>query len=303
LLILLIDLGSELGPALSFAFEPAENDLMLVPPRKVLCQAKPEAALPNDLEAAVAPKPGRLRQAWRRMIRPFKRDDTGEVLVDTDLLFWVCCQGGVIETVGCFGAYLTVLALKHVPFDMLVGSAQKYWKPDAPPLLLTDGVLADAETQIAIAGSSQSAYYAGIVICQLFNLWITKHRFAYPYGWDMFRYKLQWQGRPGLMQGRNKFTYIGCGIAIAFLVIVVYVPGLNDVVLGGGPVPALALLVPIAAGIFLTLYEFARRFLRRKGTAIFCRGQWLEWGIGFFGGVPKTNFNLLDLVRTTSSIK
>lgn len=92
----------------------------------------------------------------------------------------------------------------------------------------------------------------------------------------------------GINLDRNKFTYIGAGVAIAVCVIVVYVPGLNDVVLGGGPVPPLAFLAPVAAGIFLILYEFMRRFLRRRG---------------YFGGIPKKNANLLDLVRTTSSFK
>jgi sodium/potassium-transporting ATPase subunit alpha len=248
LLVLLIDLGSELGPALSFAFEPPESDLMMVPPRKVLCQALPEAD--KDIEARIEPKPGFFRATWRRICKPFKRGGTGEVLVDSDLLFWAYCQGGIIETLGCFGAYFVVLALNHVPFDMLVGSAKTYWKEGAPLLRLTNGSLADATKQIAISGSSQSSYYAGIVICQLFNLWVTKHRYSYPYGWDMLQ---------------NRYTYIGGGIAIGVAAIVIYVPGLNDYVLGGGPVPVLALLVPIAAGIFLIFYEFGRRFLRRKG--------------------------------------
>lgn len=184
ILILLVDLGSELGPALSFAFEPPENDLMLVPPRKVLCQPKPS----TDIESGHPPqREGKLRRLWNRVMGPFKRDDTGEVLVDWDLLFWSYVQGGLIESAGCFGAYLIVLALANVPFDMLVGSAKTYWKEGAPPLRLTDGSIANADRQISISGSSQSAYYAGIVICQLFNLWVTKHRYAYPYGWDMLR--------------------------------------------------------------------------------------------------------------------
>lgn len=67
---------------------------------------------------------------------------------------------------------------------------------------------------------------------------------------------------------RNKFTYVGGGIAIIVSLMVVYIPGLNNVVLGGGPVPVLALLAPVAAGIILICYEFVRRFLRRKGNAI-----------------------------------
>lgn len=189
LLILLIDLGSELGPALSFAFEPPENDLMLVPPRKVLCQASSaaEAAPATDLESGLKSRPGRLGRLWRRATRAFARKDTGEVLVDAELLLWSYGQGGIIEAAGCFGAYLIVLAWHQVPFSMLVGSAKTFWKPDSPPLALADGTVATAQQQLAISGSSQSAYYLGIVICQLFVLWVTKHRYSYPYGLDMLK--------------------------------------------------------------------------------------------------------------------
>lgn len=54
-------------------------------------------------------------------------------------------------------------------------------------------------------------------------------------------------------------------IALAVAAVVIYVPGLNNVVLGGGPVPALAFLAPIAAGTLLIAYEFLRIFLRRRG--------------------------------------
>jgi hypothetical protein len=66
---------------------------------------------------------------------------------------------------------------------------------------------------------------------------------------------------------RNKFTYIGGGVAIAVALMVVYIPGLNNVVLGGGPVPFVALLAPVGAGILLIIYEFVRRFLRRRGIS------------------------------------
>lgn len=188
-LILLIDLGSELGPALSFAFEAPENDLMLVPPRKVLCQESSpnKADLQVDMESGLKMNPGYLRKLWNKLKGVFARKDTGEVLIDADLLFWSYFQGGLIETVGCFGAYLLVLAWYSVPFSMLLGSAKTYWKPDSPLLILSDGTVANASRQIAISGSAQSAFYLGIVICQLFVLWVTKHRYAYPYGLDMLK--------------------------------------------------------------------------------------------------------------------
>lgn len=96
-------------------------------------------------------------------------------------------------------------------------------------------------------------------------------------------------------------------IALVVATVVIYVPGLNNVVLGGGPVPVLAYLAPIAAGTLLIAYEFLRIFLRRRGKSrvgsIVLVMLIIIILLGFFGGVPKTNPNLLELVRTTSSIK
>lgn len=61
--------------------------------------------------------------------------------------------------------------------------------------------------------------------------------------------------------------YMGVAAALIVASIVIYVPGLNNLVLGGGPVPPLALLAPLGAGILLVAYEFLRIFLRRRGTA------------------------------------
>lgn len=88
-------------------------------------------------------------------------------------------------------------------------------------------------------------------MCQLFVLWLTKHRFSYPYGRDMLQ---------------NKYTYIGMAVSISVAAIVIYVPGINDTILKGGPVPVAAYGPPFVAGVLLYAYEFLRRFLRRRGN-------------------------------------
>lgn len=136
-----------------------------------------------------------------------------------------------------------------------------------------------------INGRAQSSFYIGIVICQLFNLWIQKHRYSYPWGWDMFK---------------NRFTYFGMVCSVVIAAIVVYVPWINTVLFEGGPVPIAAYGPPIAAGLILYIWEVIRRFLRKQGTDFsisFCS----DFVVGYFGGVPKKNQNLIDLVRTTSS--
>lgn len=297
ILVLMIDLGTELGPAISYAFEPAEGDLMLVPPRKVLTTEKKKAEKKRsrwrhfwqrnsgeDIEidpeiativettlpvAAATAKPS----YWQKFKRFFKQEYTGETLIDNELLAWCYLQGGVIEAIGCFSAYLIVLAVEHVPLDSLYKSAEVYFREGAPPLLLTNGTIASAQEQMKILGKAQGAFFVAIVIGQWFNLFVNKHRYSYPYGRDMLQNKWTWMG-----------MLIGCAIAV----MIIYIPGLNSFVFGVYPFPIIAIVVPIAMGVFLFAYEFGRRFLRRKG---------------YFGGIPKRNVNLVELVRTTSSVK
>lgn len=70
--------------------------------------------------------------------------------------------------------------------------------------------------------------------------------------------------------------------------IMIFVPFINSKIFDVTPFPPMAFLAPIAAGVLLFGYEFGRRFLRKKG---------------YFGGVPKCNINLVELVRTTTCAK
>lgn len=172
ILVLMIDLGTELGPAISYAYELPEGDLMLVPPRKALVQAKkpkekkkhwwnrkkrkaepdPEAA-ESPASVEITPEPilsqrpikeeikeeGKVKVLWGRFTDNFRIKGTGEMLVDFDLIFWSYCQAGIIETIGCLASYLVVLWANHAPFDNLYKSALTYWQPNAPPLTLSNG--------------------------------------------------------------------------------------------------------------------------------------------------------------------
>lgn len=297
ILVLLIDLGTELGPAISYAFEGPEGDLMLVPPRKVLTTAKQpvkkskRAGLferlilrPTGNETVIAdPQVTTViiplnEMAWykRWIIKTrafFVQDYTGETLIDNDMLLWCYFQGGVIESIGCFSAYLAILAIERVPFGILYQSALVYFKETSPDLLLTSGALATAADQMIILAKAQSAFFLSIVICQWFNIFIQKHRYSYPYGRDMLK---------------NKWTWIGIGIGAVISVFIIYIPYINFHVFGAYPFSSLALLCPIIMGLLLFAYEFTRRYLRKRG---------------YFGGIPKRNVNLVDLVRTTSSVK
>lgn len=53
-------------------------------------------------------------------------------------------------------------------------------------------------------------------------------------------------------------------IAAAVGSIIIYVPAFNEFI-PSGPVGILALLMPLAAGLLMIIYEFIRKYLRFKG--------------------------------------
>lgn len=158
MLILICDLGTELLPAIAFSYEPPEEDLMLVPPRKVLTtpQAAKQLSSPTSIgnndqnrmtDVIVIDIPNEdntkstknslvqvIKKWWSKY---FEQKITGEVLVDNEMLLWCFLQGGLIESVACIAGYLLTFAWYHVPIGKLAYSP--YFTKSSPTLLLTNG--------------------------------------------------------------------------------------------------------------------------------------------------------------------
>jgi sodium/potassium-transporting ATPase subunit alpha len=128
LVILTIDLITEQGPAVSFASEPAESAVMLLPPRDM------------------------------------KRDR----LVSTPLLLYTYLLAGVPSMVVCMIAYFCTYLWHGIPIATLAGSSSTYFQvPNgATPDLVVGGKVFNEELQYAIYMQSVGAWYATIVMNQ-----------------------------------------------------------------------------------------------------------------------------------------
>lgn len=240
ILVLMIDVGSELGPALSFAYEPPELDLLALPPRKRHLKPQPRPAAMTLRE--------KVGHGWARCSQPWRLGQTGESLIDAELTRWVYLQGGVIEAVGCFGAYLITFAVKRVPLSYLWYAEGVYFQSDAPAIPLTNGTSATGSQQVSIMRSAQSAYYLSIIIGQLFNLFLTKSRFSSPLSKRTFQ---------------NRHTYMGAAAAVLVGSFVVFIPGVQVAFETDFP-SAVALCAPVVSGIFLVFWECMRHHLHKK---------------------------------------
>jgi sodium/potassium-transporting ATPase subunit alpha len=116
ILILFIDLGTEMFPALSLSWEPEEGDLMnsaprkqVVPPKHVVVENSEVTELSRvrsfHVEELVDYEP---EKKWWQFIRFPQRNPGDEALVDARLLLWSYLQAGVFETIGAFGAFFWV---------------------------------------------------------------------------------------------------------------------------------------------------------------------------------------------------
>lgn len=171
LLVLSIDLGTELAPAISLAYEKAEADVMLRRPRNS------------------------------------KKDR----LVSLQLLLYSYLQVGIIESIACVFTYFFVFWWYGIPPGALVFTSKTYFKDGAPDWTVNGKVFTAAD-QLYILAVANGAYYITLVMAQMGHIWMCKTRTQ-----SIFRHGV-----------RNMLMNIGVPFSIAIMIIIVYVPGVQN---------------------------------------------------------------------------
>lgn len=136
LLILSVDLGTELVPAISLAYEGPEADVM--------------AHKARNIET--------------------------DRLVSKQLMGYAYLQAGCLEALVCVLAWLNVFTSHNVPLSALPFSFEENWKQGAPPIVGTDGRLIFDEEQIDLLHLSQSVWFVTLVSSQVWHIWFCKTR-------------------------------------------------------------------------------------------------------------------------------
>ncbi|KAG7386827.1 ATPase Na K transporting alpha [Phytophthora pseudosyringae] len=134
--ILSIDLGTELGPAISIAYEGAELDIMQRPPR----------------------------------------DLNKDRLMSKSLLIYAYAVTGMINAAGCLVSYGTVFWRNGVSFSDLFMSADDYWTNDAKTFCTADGECFDEAEQTHLLEQACGSWYVALIVCQFFHIWMVKTR-------------------------------------------------------------------------------------------------------------------------------
>lgn len=134
LLILCIDLLTELVPATSFAFENAESLIMQVPPR--------------DL----------------------KKDR----LTSFQLLFYAYGQAGIIITIACFLVYFRTFQFYDIPSDAIWTNNNKYFPLEYGNFVTPSGKVYDEKDQQHILNVVRTGWFLMIVAGQAVHLWCAR---------------------------------------------------------------------------------------------------------------------------------
>lgn len=135
--ILSVDLATELGPAISLAYEGPENDIMSRPPRDM------------------------------------KKDR----LMSSPLLLYSYMIAGMVNVCGCFLAYAAVFWRHDISLSELYLSADEFWQTDAPAFCNASGTRCFTETeQKDILAEACGSWYIALVVCQFFHVWTCKTR-------------------------------------------------------------------------------------------------------------------------------
>ncbi|KAJ0404955.1 hypothetical protein ATCC90586_002714 [Pythium insidiosum] len=137
--VLSIDLATEMGPAISLAYEGAESDIMRRPPR----------------------------------------DQHKDRLVSLPLVLYSYCIAGTINVSGCFLAYASVYWRNDISLKDIFMSSADNWVENASVLCINGGARClSSKEQEDIAAEARSAWYVGVVACQFFHIWVCKTRRA-----------------------------------------------------------------------------------------------------------------------------
>ncbi|GAB9476426.1 putative hydrolase [Globisporangium polare] len=141
--ILSVDLGTELGPAISLAYEGPETDIMDRPPR----------------------------------------DRNVDKLMSAPLLSYAYLIAGMVNALGCLLAYAAVFWRQGISFADLYLSGDTYWQSGAPDFCFADSnsssgtrTCLSADEQTQLLAQAAGSWYIALVACQFCHVWTCKTR-------------------------------------------------------------------------------------------------------------------------------
>jgi sodium/potassium-transporting ATPase subunit alpha len=236
LLILTIDLFTEMAPAISMAYEPSESNVMLRPPR----------------------------------------NSKTDRLVTWQVFCYAAFQAGAIECLAGFTAFFAVFRyygvsgndLFNTPFFSQGGDEDMPGVGTDPNCENTfnhngpyhvGNVCYTAKEQERILNEAQTAYWAMLTTAQVFHVWLCKTRIE-----SVFTH--------GLL--RNEFTLWGVAVEICIIILIIFPPSSNSIFFSR-PFPERFWALLVVAPTALFLWQEGRKWwVRRHPHGFFAKINW-----------------------------
>eukprot|EP00835_Amoeboradix_gromovi_P006208 NODE_689_length_5162_cov_0.365001.p1 type:complete len:1110 gc:universal NODE_689_length_5162_cov_0.365001:1547-4876(+) len=280
-LILMLDLFTDAFPAITYAFEAEEEDLMGEQPRRTVVAADLVAIDDEDarnlgripsfrVETKNAPTSKGLKGLWGRYVDAVwtrKINKSDESLIDRQLLFVSYVQMGFIIHIGSLIAFFLIfyLGVEIEGINYSLGPSQLFgYRSYREDMMTFHGI--SQSTYDLLLSKAQSGYFINMICAQAADLIITKVKYGNIFSKQIFI---------------NKMSYLGIAFSFSWACLVVYCPGITTVLTTSGP-RGEVFLVGLGSAIGIIIYDTSRKYVLKKG---------------YFGGINARPATKIDGIK------
>jgi len=168
-------------------------------------------------------------------------------LVSAPLLAYAYLEVGVLECAACFISYTLVFATFGFTLSMLAFTDDLFFTSQSP-MVCVSGRCYDSDAQLQVLQIVTATWYMTLILSQAFHVWMCKTRRV-----SVFRHSVL----------SNRVMIIGVIAELFIMVVCVFVPYFNELVMGA-TIPLWWSWIPgVACGLVVCFFNESRKFIFR----------------------------------------
>lgn len=235
ILLIFLNYLVEIFPAIFLAYENPEYNLITNGPKSAYANT-------TDFHVEVPQEQNTWSVRVNGYIKRFRKIIDSDGLYSSYILRGSIVEAGLITSIGCLLSFFIALSSCGIPLSQCFFVSHKYFRYNAPALILSSGVEIDSEHQLYILYRSQCTYFVGLMICQFCNLLICRRTFGFI--------------TTNFFNNPTPLICSICGISITCFFI--YLPFFESFLLVRKPVLK-ALIAPACAGLLIILFDTTKK--------------------------------------------
>lgn len=172
ILLIVLNYLFEMIPAIFFAYEAPENNLLVEDP---INKDDISSLLPEDTETGNRSIYNKITNLFENLRRVVNHG----LIYHANSLSWHILVIGIISSIGSMMAFFATLYDMNVPVSKMFFSANTYFSFGSPLLELSNGEVIDYEEQLNILYEGQSSFFISLVICQFASIVVCRRKKNY----------------------------------------------------------------------------------------------------------------------------